>query len=137
MRYHLICNVSNSELGAFVVCNIASLLIQSLVVGRAQQPTNHCASTLVSLLFKPDEHVCLHISGKAQTITTEHNIKNTPNSIRTGGGQNSYFFLFFKYFSQLYCSNGISPVGNSGCLLRGKAGATEWRYPIHGACWVF
>ena len=36
MRYHLICNVSNSELGAFLVCNIASLLIQSLVVGRAQ-----------------------------------------------------------------------------------------------------
>ena len=32
---------------------------------------------------------------------------------------------------------GISPMGNSGCLPRGKPDATESRYPTYGACWVF
>ena len=33
-------------------------------------------------------------------------------------------FLF--YFLQLYCSNGIYPVGNSGCFPWGKPAVTEW-----------
>ena len=32
------------------------------------------------------------------------------------------------YFLQLYCPDGISPMGNSGCLPRGKPSATELRY---------
>ena len=31
----------------------------------------------------------------------------------------------------------ISPMGNSGRLLRGKPAATESRYPTYGACWMF
>ena len=44
-------------------------------------------------------------------------------------------FLF--YFLQLYCPNGISPMGNSGCLPQGKPAVTELCYPTWGACWVF
>ena len=33
-------------------------------------------------------------------------------------------FLF--YFLQLYCSNGIYPVGNSGCFPWGKPAVAEW-----------
>ena len=29
-----------------------------------------------------------------------------------------YFFFFYFYFLQLYFPNGISPMGNLGCLLR-------------------
>ena len=47
-----------------------------------------------------------------------------------------FFFLFFN-FLQLYCPNGISPMGNSGCFPRGKPAAKESRYPTHSACWVF
>ena len=32
--------------------------------------------------------------------------------------------------------NGISPMGNSGCFLRGKPAATESRHPTNRACWV-
>ena len=46
-----------------------------------------------------------------------------------------FFSLFFS--PQLYCPKGISPMGNSGCLPRGKPAATESRYPTYGACWVF
>ena len=45
--------------------------------------------------------------------------------------------FFFFNFLQLYCPSGISPMGNSGCLPRGKPVATESRYPSYGACWVF
>ena len=41
------------------------------------------------------------------------------------------------YFSQLYCPNGISLMGNLGCLPWGKPAATELPYPTYGACWVF
>ena len=44
-----------------------------------------------------------------------------------------YFLYLFSYL-QLYCPIGISPVGNSGCFLRGKQAATESRYPIYSAC---
>ena len=37
--------------------------------------------------------------------------------------------LYFFYLLQLYCSYGISPMGNSGCLPRGKPAATESDYP--------
>ena len=47
------------------------------------------------------------------------------------------FFLFLNNFLQLYCPNGISPMGNSGRFPRGKSAATESRYPTDGACWVF
>ena len=42
-----------------------------------------------------------------------------------------YFIL------QLNRPSEISPMGNSGCLLRGKPAAAESRYPTYGACWVF
>ena len=48
----------------------------------------------------------------------------------------NFFFVFFCIL-QLYCPNGISPMGNSGCLPRGNPAATESRYPTYGACWVF
>ena len=38
------------------------------------------------------------------------------------------------YFLQLYCPNGISPMGNLGCFPRGKPAATESRYPAYDAC---
>ena len=38
---------------------------------------------------------------------------------------------------QLYCSSGVSPMGNSGCLPWGKPAATELRYPTDSACLVF
>ena len=44
---------------------------------------------------------------------------------------------FFFFFLQLYCPIGISPVGYSGCFSRGKAAATELRYPTYCACWMF
>ena len=37
--------------------------------------------------------------------------------------------FFFLNFLQLYCPNGIYPMGNSGCFPRGKPAATESRYP--------
>ena len=40
-------------------------------------------------------------------------------------------------FLQLYCPNGICPMGNSGCFPQGKPAATESRYPTYCACWVF
>ena len=46
-------------------------------------------------------------------------------------------FYFYFYLWQLYCPNRISPIGNSGCLPRGKPATTESRYPTYGACWVF
>ena len=50
----------------------------------------------------------------------------------------SVSLIFKKYFLQLYCPNGISPIGYSNCLLRrGKPVATESGYPTYGACWVF
>ena len=48
-----------------------------------------------------------------------------------------YRKYFTFYFLRLYCPNGISPMGNSGCLPLGKPAATESRYPSYGACWVF
>ena len=36
----------------------------------------------------------------------------------------------------MYCPNGISPMGNSGCFPRGKPAAAESRYATYGACWV-
>ena len=42
-----------------------------------------------------------------------------------------------KILLQLYCPNGISPMGNSGCLPQGKPAATESCYPTYFACWVF
>ena len=39
--------------------------------------------------------------------------------------------------AQLYCSNGISPMENSGCFPRGKPAETESRNPTYGAWWVF
>ena len=47
-----------------------------------------------------------------------------------------YFHSFHFYFLRLYCPNGNSLMGNSGCLLREKPAATESRYPTHGAYWV-
>ena len=37
--------------------------------------------------------------------------------------------FFFFHFLQLYCPNGISPKGNSGCSPWVKPAATESRYP--------
>ena len=48
-----------------------------------------------------------------------------------------FFFTFTSYFLQLYCPNGTSPVGNSGCLPRGKPEPTESRYLALGSCWAF
>ena len=31
----------------------------------------------------------------------------------------------------------FSPLGNSGCFLRGKPAATESHYPTYSSCWVF
>ena len=42
-----------------------------------------------------------------------------------------------KNFLQLYCPNGVSHMGNAGCLPRGKSAATESRYSTYYACWVF
>ena len=66
--------------------------------------------------------------------------------------QNTYQFYFY-FFScivsmgffphillllfHLYCLNGISLMGNSGCFPWGKPAATELHYPTPGACWVF
>ena len=49
------------------------------------------------------------------------------------------FFLcvFFCFFLQLHCLNGIPPMGNLGCLPHERPAATESRYPTCGACWVF
>ena len=49
----------------------------------------------------------------------------------------NFFFFFTFYFLQLYCPNGISPMGNSGCFPRRKPAATESRYPVYCTCWVF
>ena len=38
---------------------------------------------------------------------------------------------------QLYGSNKISPMGNSGCLPKRKPAATELCYPTYSACWEF
>ena len=51
------------------------------------------------------------------------------------------FFLLFSHFF-FTCHNyvvpmGFLPMGKSGCFLRGKPAATESRYLIYGACWVF
>ena len=46
----------------------------------------------------------------------------------------NYSFLFF--FLQLQCPNGISTMGNSGCLPRGKPAETKSRYSTQSACWV-
>ena len=51
--------------------------------------------------------------------------------------KNRPFLSTILYFLQLFCPSGISPVGNLGCLPRGKPAATESRYPTYGACWVF
>ena len=40
-----------------------------------------------------------------------------------------FFFLLFKLFFTTVFLNGISPVGNSGCLPLGKPAATKSRYP--------
>ena len=49
------------------------------------------------------------------------------------------FSVLFRTFCflQLYCPNGISIIGNSGCFSRGKPAATQFHYPTCGACWVF
>ena len=47
-----------------------------------------------------------------------------------------YFVLLLLYFFQLYCPNGISPMGNLGCFPQGKPAATELCYPTYCACWV-
>ena len=44
--------------------------------------------------------------------------------------------IFSPSFLQLYCVNGISPMGNSGCLPRRKPTATESLCPTYDACWV-
>ena len=55
--------------------------------------------------------------------------------VRNHGRYVLQFVCFF--FLQLYCPNGIFPIGNSGFLPRGKPAATESGYPTYGACWVF
>ena len=42
-----------------------------------------------------------------------------------------------KILLQLYCPNGISPMGNSGCFPWEKPAMTESRYSTYCACWVF
>ena len=37
----------------------------------------------------------------------------------------------------MYCPYGISPMGNSGCLLWGKPAVTESCYPTYSTCWMF
>ena len=49
----------------------------------------------------------------------------------------SEHITFLIHFLQLYCPNGISSVGNSGCLPWGKPAVTESCYLTCGACWVF
>ena len=39
--------------------------------------------------------------------------------------------------SSKYCTNGISPMGNSCFFPKGKPAATESRYPTYAACWFF
>ena len=51
--------------------------------------------------------------------------------------ENFFSFFFFFYFLQLYCPNGISPIGNLCCLPRGKPAVTESCNPTYHACWVF
>ena len=46
-------------------------------------------------------------------------------------------FFFLLYFLQVYCPSGISPMGNSGCLPRGRPAATESRYPTYSAYLMF
>ena len=50
---------------------------------------------------------------------------------------NNHTFTFNCYLLQLYCPNGISPMGNSDCLTRRKPAATESRYSTYDAWWVF
>ena len=45
-------------------------------------------------------------------------------------------FKIFYYFSQLYCPNEISPMGNSGWFPR-ESQLRQSRYLTYGACWVF
>ena len=45
-------------------------------------------------------------------------------------------FFFYFYILQLYLPNGISYMGNSGCLSWGSQ-LRQSRYPTYGACWVF
>ena len=47
----------------------------------------------------------------------------------------TFFFIF--YCLQIYCPNGISPMGNSGCISQGKPAAIESRYPTYGTRSVF
>ena len=50
----------------------------------------------------------------------------------------TYFYFYNIFFLlQLYCTNGISPMRNSGCFPQGKPGATASRYPTYCACWMF
>ena len=54
-------------------------------------------------------------------------------------GPSFIFFTFtfkFKTFLlvQLYCPDGISPMGNLGCLSQGKPEATQPRYPTYCTC---
>ena len=62
---------------------------------------------------------------------------------KTNVKKNAFFFPFFFnrtvlfYFLQLYCPNGISPMGNSECFPQGKPAGTESRCPTYCACWVF
>ena len=50
------------------------------------------------------------------------------------GAQIIYFFTFFFFFYKLlYCPNGISSMGSSGCSPRGKLS----RYPNYDTCLVF
>ena len=58
------------------------------------------------------------------------------NTDRSSHTYQVYEISYF-YFLRLYCPNGISPTGNSGCFPWGKPAATESRYPTYGACWVF
>ena len=48
-----------------------------------------------------------------------------------------YFNLFSPYFLQLYCPNGISPMGKWGYFPQEKPAVTGLRYPTYGACWLF
>ena len=75
-----------------------------------------------------------HAKDTATAATTTNNNDNDNDN-------NTAVFYQSKLLTvnclQLYCPIGISPKGDSGCFPRGQPAATESRYPIYCACWVF
>ena len=93
--------------------------------------TRRCYRTPVTLYTQSDTCV-------AQSRAKLH---ETPTAILLQSLLFSFFcvcvYLFKTFFKQLYCRNGIPPLGNSVCFPQGKPAVTESRYPTYGLWWVF